>query len=305
MILAERGQFTVSIPPLESYLDESSDQKKENIFCVGAILANNHHLKIMQDAWVECLKIPANIAYFRAAACKGIREPFFKLRDQYGRQARSVADKIRADLESILLSNHWIGFGIGIVISDYEDVWNSIPIARQIYQRDPVEAAFSQMFFEITRAVQENAPDHQVGFVVDDSTYSGQIAAVFKALKINHPSFSPSIATLTPMDDKITPPLQMADLIASIVKDVFIDWLSSGKPEHAPLELKWHNHFEIIGKWDKEHMLNSIAATLSDPRYSARELAERPVPAPTKAELRRREKQRRKALTKATRPKTS
>lgn len=293
------------VPPLESYLDESSDEKRENIFCVGAILANKEHRTVMQDAWIERLKIPDDISYFRATACRGIRGPFFTLRDKYGPRARSVADKIRADLEDILLSNHWIGFGIGVVISEYEELWSSNPIARQIYQRDPVEAAFSQMFFEVTRAVQENAPDHQVSFIVDDSTYSGQIEEVFKALKINHPPFASSIATLTPLDDKINPPLQMADLIASIVKDVFIDWLDRGKPKYAPLELKWHNHFDIIGKWDRDHMLNSIAATLNDPRYSARELAERPVPQPTRAELRRREKQRRKALTKATRPKTS
>lgn len=206
---------------------------------------------------------------------------------------------MRADLELILLSSHWIGFGLGVLIRDYQEVWNAFPVARTLYREDPVEAAFSQMFFEIARATQKAAPDHQVAFIIDDSTYSGKIADAFKAVKIIHPSLASSMATLDPLDDKITPPLQMADLIASIVKDVFLEWLAQGKAEYAPLELKWHNHFEVIGKWDKEHMLTNIAETLIDPRYEARQFPQRPPPGPTKRDLKRKEKQRRKALIKS------
>ena len=91
----------------------------------------------------------------------------------------------------------------------------------------------------------------------------------------------------------------MADLLASLVKDIFLQWLASGKPEHVPLEEKWHDHFELIGRWDKEHMLISIADTLNDPRYGAGLLARKPLPKPTKQDLKRREKLRRKALVKA------
>jgi hypothetical protein len=286
----------VVIPILQSYLDESSDGKKEDIFCVGGFLANEQHWKAMQDAWLERLRVPDEIPYFRATACKGVHEPFFRLRQKYGSDAQNVADKLRADLESILLSHHWIGFGVGVVIADYREVWHAFPPARRLYRKDPVEAAFSQMFYEIARATKSAAPEHQVAFIIDDSTYSGKIADAFKALKIVNPSLAGTIATLAPLDDKVTPPLQMADLIVSIVKDVFLEWISKGKPKFAPLELKWHNHFQVIGRWDKEHMLTAIADTFGDSRFNAGQLPTRPSPEPTGADLKRKEKQRRKAL---------
>jgi hypothetical protein len=92
---------------------------------------------------------------------------------------------------------------------------------------------------------------------------------------------------------------QMADLVAGLVKDVFLQWLSGGKPEYVPLEERWHDHFELIGKWDKEHMLTGMAGTLGDPRYGSGLLARKPLPQPTRQELKRREKARRKALFKA------
>jgi len=285
-------------PILQSYLDESSDGNKEDVFCVGGFLAHKQHWAEMQTAWLERLKIPDEIPYFRATSCKGTHEPFFKLRGRYGQYAQSAANKIRADLEAILLRYPWIGFGIGILMPDYRDVWNSIPSARRLYQEDAVEEAFSAVFYEVARATQKNAPTHQVAYIIDDSTYSGKIAEAFKAVKINHPVLANSMATLAPKDDKITPPLQMADLIASIVKDVFLEWLKNGKPQHVPLEEKWHNHFEVIGKWDKDYMLHNIEATLKDKRYEAGQLAARPVPEPTRRDMKREQKKMRRALVK-------
>jgi hypothetical protein len=88
----------------------------------------------------------------------------------------------------------------------------------------------------------------------------------------------------------------MADLIASIVKDVFLEWLKTGKPEHVPLEEKWHSHFQLIGNWAKEYMLTSLAETLGDKRYGRGELASRPIPEPTMRDLKRKRKRTRKAL---------
>jgi hypothetical protein len=194
------------------------------------------------------------------------------------------------------LSCPWIGFGIAILVPDYNEIWKSFPAARRFYQKNPVEAAFGDMFYTIARATQENAPDHQVAYFIDDSTSSRAVIDAFKGVRANHQALASSMATISPLDDKKTPPLQMADLIASIVKDVFLEWLKTGKPEHVPLEEKWHSHFQLIGKWDKEYMLTSLAETLGDKRYGRGELASRPIPEPTMRDLKRKRKRTRKAL---------
>jgi hypothetical protein len=284
---------------LPAHIDESSDREQENVLCVCGILAHPVILAAIQSKWLERLKFPDEIAYFRATDCRRVDGAFFKLRKKYGSGAQAVADEIRDDLEGILLSYSWIGLGIGVLIPEYREIWNSFPPARRLYQEDPAEAAYAGLFFEIARAARKNAPDHRVAYIIDDSTYSGMISAAFDGLKINHPEVARAMATLASKDDKLTPPLQMADLLASLVKDNFLQWRASGKPECVPLEEKWHDHFELIGRWDKEHMLISMADTLSDPRYGAGLLARKPLPQPTRQELKRGEKLRRKALIKA------
>src|SRR5207245_1501086 len=91
-------------------------------------------------------------------------------------------------------------------------------------------------------------------------------------------------------DDKTTPPLQMADLVASIVKDMFLDWLSKGKPRRVLLEDKWHSHFERIGRFDAEQMVKSLKKTLESKRLTKGELPLRP----RKMDKRERKQERRR-----------
>lgn len=67
------------VPALKSYLDESSDGGNKEVLCVGAILANEVQLPLLENAWLERLRVPDDIPYFRASACDGVHEPFFKL----------------------------------------------------------------------------------------------------------------------------------------------------------------------------------------------------------------------------------
>jgi hypothetical protein len=284
------------IANLQSYLDESSDEMRKDVLCVGGFMAYEEDWTAMQEVWRERLRVPDEISYFRATSCKGIHESFFKLRKKYIDDARSVADKVRADLEDILLSRPWRGFGIGVLVPDYNAVWQAYPLARRMFRKDPVESAFAVMFCEIARAAQDVSSENRVAFTIDDSTYSGIIAEAFKGVKVNHPGLARSMATLEPLDDKVTPPLQMADLLASVVRDTFLEWLKVGRPQYIPMKEKWSNHFQLVGMWDKEYMLMNMVDTIDDPRFQTKQLALRTAPERTGAELRREEKRRRKAL---------
>ncbi len=288
----EKRIYAIMIP-LEAYLDDSTDSKKEQVVCVGAIVAAEENWPRLERIWLERLRRD-EIKYFRATECKGVHGAFYELREKYGlAKARTIARNLRHDLETILISHTWLGFGIGVLVSDYREVWDSDPNAKLFYREDPTEAAFSTMFFEIAAQVQENSPEYQVAYIMDDSSYSGIIAEAFKGLKQNSPTLP--IATLAPFDDKRTPVLQMADLFASITKDSFLQWLTDGKPEITKFDIKWQNHVALIGRWDKQHMLKSIKQNLADPRHAAGLFPKRIIHK-TKRELRQEEKARRKAL---------
>jgi len=293
---AKKRYFALIVPVLTSSLDESSDGGNKEVFCVGAILANNAHFPVMEKAWLERLRTPDDIPYFHSSACNGVHEPYLKLRSKYGDDAQAAVNKLRLDLESILISYPWVGLGLGVLIPDYKQVWEATPAAKEFYEEDPTQAAYHQMFFEITQSARSYSEDCRIAFIVDDSTYSGKLADAFKATKVNHQDIAPSMTTFAPSDDKITPSLQMADLIASVYRKYFLERVATGK---ATIDLKWGNHLDLFGLWDKVHMLNSIEKNLRDPRYHAGQLPRRPIPTPTSIEIKRQEKQRRKNLIKA------
>src|SRR5439155_1065620 len=63
-------------------------------------------------------------------------------------------------------------------------------------------------------------------YCIDESNYSDRSHHAHVAIKINHPTISKSLVTPpVPMNDKDTPALQTADLIACILKDWLLEWL--------------------------------------------------------------------------------
>jgi hypothetical protein len=272
----------VNGPILESFLDESADEQQEAAFCVGAFLCAKDILKVIQNAWVSRLQAE-NVAYFRASDCKAARGPFGGLRKTNGSLdlAKQAAFKIRTDLESILLSSHWIGFGLCVDLPEYANAWSALPEARLFFSEDPTVAAYSSMIQTITEAVVKQPGNHAVKFVVDDSTYSEKISDAYEAVKTYQPELAQSMATLIPLDDKVTPPLQMADLIASILKDSFIAFKETG----APFPARWDSHIEPIGIWDGEHTLDSIITTIDSDLFLTGQLVLQPGPKPKKRDV--------------------
>lgn len=278
----------VRFPQLHAYLDESADEKQEKAFCIGAFLANEEARNAIQAAWVKQLE-KDEIAYFRASDCKAVKGAFARLRKEHSslQLAREAAAKIRENLEAILLpiSALWMGFGLSVDVPDHTAVRNAFPESALFYSRDPTVAAYSQMIYTIARAARKNAPGHRVAFVFDGSSASSKIMAALDAIKEYHPVVAKSIATIAPADDKLTPPLQMADLVASVVRKSFLKHKETGEafPE------RWNAHFghdESLGIWDAEHTLRSLVKTVRSKRFvSGRLTRQGPPPKLSKRDI--------------------
>jgi hypothetical protein len=274
----ERGTMAV-IASIDAFLDESSDQNRKDVYSVAAFISSNNNWKALQDDWSTRLD-QDNIEYFHTASCKKVDGPFLPLRQKYGfERAQQKATQIREDLENILLgSDRWCWFGLCIVVPEYDAVLQAFPPARQFFAEDCTIAAYRQTMCEITldvrkrdseeRSKDSRHPNHSVAFFVDDSSMSEKICRAFIATKKDYPDIAGAMATCAPLNDKVTPPLQMTDLLASITKDAFLKWVSIGKPVNGfQLEPQWAGRLiGPIGIWTKEHMVDVLAKTISDPR---------------------------------------
>ena len=107
-------------------------------------------------------------------------------------------------------------------------------------------------------------------------------------MKKYHPRIAKHMETVAPFDDKRVPPIQMADLIASIIKDGFLQYKQHGTafPE------KWNDHIiSPIGIWDMAHTKDAVRATLK----RKHKLINQPGPKATKIDIKA---QRRMAIEK-------
>jgi hypothetical protein len=182
--------FAVAAQVLDAFIDESSDQKSKEVFCVAGFLAHERFWKALEEQWVKRLRADG-VKYFRSTDCKSVRGPFEHLRKVYGSlvAAKKAADTLRADLESILVSpqSHWHGFSLGVVIPEYNHILKKYPESRIFYAKDPTVAAYSQIMYEIVRTVRRKARKFGVAYILDASNYSNRIKHAFDAMKVHHP----------------------------------------------------------------------------------------------------------------------
>jgi len=266
--------MTLPLPIVDSYSDESADERCEHAFCVGAIIAGAHHWALIQDEWKKRLN---GLDYFSCKDHRTLGGPFQKLIRQCGSlaAARKKADALRADLEDVLLSvDWWGGFGIVVPIEDYRAIFQTSPFACHIYKDRtiPTVPAYSQMMFQVACTARCETPGQQVGvaFYIDKSSDEKKIQDAHRAIKIIHPTIRESlVAPPVALDDKLTPALQAADLLAGMVKNAALKWIADGRPPHGvAIEPKWIRHFaEPIGVFDSAHMLRSVTKTIRSKRF--------------------------------------
>jgi hypothetical protein len=268
----------VKVPMFDSYLDESSDQQQEFVICVASFLARERRWQNIQQAWMDRLA-KDGVKYFSAKDCRSVQGPFRHLRSVHGslEAAKTVATNIRTDLEAILLADsHWTGFCVVIIVPDYKEVLLDYSIARRFFADDALEHAYAQVMYESMHTVRRKAKGNELAFFIDDSSYSNHVMNAFRNMRANHPVIARAAKTVVPLDDENTPPLQMADLLASIAKDGFLAWMKHKGKGAYPLPERWDARFERVGTWDKTHMLRSLARTLNSSRFANDTLARRP-----------------------------
>lgn len=176
-------------------------------------------------------------------------------------------------------------------MSEYNEVFHVSPAARMLYlEDDPTEAAYAKVMYLVARSARKNAPGAEIAYVIDEAEFSGKIADVFKAIKQNNPVIGKVMRNIVPLDDKVTVPLQIADLIASVLKDGILERFRTGEPLKLPDN--WNGHFDEGGLFllDKTSILHDIRATLKSKRYYKGKLAKRPVAPLSKSEKKRRQK---------------
>lgn len=212
-------------------LDESSDGATGQVFAVGGFIAP--HLLAWFEAerlWQKRLE-QDSLPYFRAVDCQSVRGPFEKFRSNKTSltvDERKKVDGIRHDLVDVLIKQHFLGFGFGLLMADYQQVRAQSAEAARLLGTVPYHLAY-QMAMTHAALILHDTDDQQsnvLGFVCDEhETYAYHAKATYDELKSKNPIVSSNMGSLTYMDDKKSPAVQMADLMAYETMRKTLRWL--------------------------------------------------------------------------------
>lgn len=245
-------------------LEDSADQKRERIFVASGLAARELVWNDVEDQWWARLS-QDNVAYFRSSDCKRLDGPFRHLRSQ--KNGREIANLLRDELETYLVSANVSGFALGVVMADYREVLQKVPAAQIFYEDDPTVMAFYHLMYEINRTIRRKAKGCSVAFIYDKSSASEKVAHAFNALKTAHPVSGRSMATFAPLDDRDHAPLQAADMLGDVCRGIFESWLNQGRPRCVPIPERWQSNLVFTGKFDKEYLIYTVQTNLANPRF--------------------------------------
>jgi hypothetical protein len=208
---------------LWSYIDESSDGSQKKAFVAAGFIAPVKTWIALRNPWKRKLK-EHRIAYFKSSECRNLQGEFHKYKREFGlEEGKRKALLARDDLERIIRDSSVVGFALGTNMADFWEV-NSMPEAKASshWNSDYEDATFQILIHDLLTRLKTEFHDrnYQIGFVHDDSSKSAKLKASYDCFKMRHPDLAECMRSFTSLDDKKHPPLQMADLMADVARDM-------------------------------------------------------------------------------------
>ncbi|HEX4426306.1 MAG TPA: DUF3800 domain-containing protein [Terriglobales bacterium] len=267
-------------------LDESSDRLQEKMFVVAGYLARQDEWTEIERQWMRRLgqeSDPEPIRYFSTSECMYLTGEFKRFSDpkRYPKpNGKIAANSVRDDLMGILRASSTMGFALGINLKDYRAIRKSAR-ARKVLLASPYELAYMMTMMVVVGTCEDQMPERSgietIAFLCDEHDRSGNIKAVYDRLKDNNPESAPWMGTLTYRDNKKSPAIQAADLLAGHCKEFLIKSLEDSCGESLTDKYKslFGRNVGIVGmdKRSLELVVNANSMIDAKPSiYSTRQM---------------------------------
>ncbi|NYF88064.1 DUF3800 domain-containing protein [Tunturiibacter empetritectus] len=242
---------------LKCYIDDSKDSKQEKVFVSAGFLANKIDWSHLTDEWNRCL-IRHGIAYYKTSEYKMMKGQFERFRSV----GRTTAKQIKAELQQIVKNHHQTiaGVAVAVNVQDYLKVCLR-PEAKSIFSKNTYHRALESLVFQTCKKVRRDLGRKiQIAFVHDEGDDYPELLLLYKDFKKKNPKTAKMMAGFTIQDDKITPALQMADMIANNIQRKAVKSLEAGKLNKEEFEM--HENIVIARIMNEEYMLNMLKRVL-------------------------------------------
>jgi hypothetical protein len=250
---------------LWSYIDESSDGSQKKAFVAAGFMAPVADWIALRKPWKRKLK-EHRIAYFKSSECRNLQGEFHKYKRELGLETgKEKALLIRDELEKIIRGSSVIGFAMGVSMADFWKL-NAAPEvkANPRWNTDHEDAAFRLLIHALVSRLKTEfrGKNYQIGFVHDESSKSAKLKRSYDCFKRQHPDLAECMRNFTSLDDKKHPPLQMADLMADVARDMITRKIDNPELGVTPRQGVTGSVF-TVDCWQKAGMLKILQGTAS------------------------------------------
>ncbi|HEY1657763.1 MAG TPA: DUF3800 domain-containing protein [Candidatus Sulfotelmatobacter sp.] len=244
-----RGRKGVLAMIGQMYLDDSKDGHQKIAVVSAGLLGTREQWSLLWRLWDERLRLD-ELAYFKTTDCRHLNGAFRSFR-RLGKISvgKTAAQKVRSDLERLIRGTGLKALGVAIAMPD----WNSLkhlPGSCGFFARDAYETAMQSLFFEGIKRIRRG--HNVIAFYHDEGNDFPRLHAVYKDFKTKNERLVKYLAGFDPRDDKQTPPLQAADLIANMALELASEWVQ--KRQIADLK-KLRECIPEVLVWDRVELL--------------------------------------------------
>jgi len=237
-----------------TFIDDSADERQEIVVVAGALVARDRHWGELSRKWTQRLKHDG-LRYFRSTEYNSLRGEFsvFTNSAKYPKPKGSeAARKLRDDLEAIIKRFPIVGVACVIPIPEYRQTVTEYELETKL-DPDPFSAAMQSVMRACALMAKDQlaGENNLVGFVCDDSPNSAKLSAAYAGFKYKNLRIQDSLAGFAHLDDKKCPPLQAADMVASMGKQMAFEYFKKGQDITLP---RLQGVFHKLEIWDRDLM---------------------------------------------------
>lgn len=240
-----------------SYIDDSADEKQEFVMVAGALMGTPQQWRSVTRAWTERLR-QHGIAYFRSTEYNSLRGQFQKFRNpiEYPKpEGTKAAQRLRDDLEASLQAKV-LGLACFVNLKEFREVVQECKQLRKSFAPDPFNFAMQTVMRECAFAAQRHLKGtaNRVAFVCDESSNSVKLYQSYLNFKDKNVPVRATLGGMIHRDDKVTPALQAADMVAGLSKEVSLKYVRNGA-EIPPTLPRLNGILWKIVSWNKPTLL--------------------------------------------------
>ncbi len=242
-------------------MDESADGQRKKVFVVGGFIGTKEHWVDVEGAWESRVKRDG-LDYFRTSDCIKLTKEFEKWVSRYGKkEARRMANELFDDLKILLKSTELQFACLVVPMADYAEI-AAEPEGRRVLDPDPYFSAYGELVYRIARIVGDSPDRDMVAYLFDEHSKAERLSARWSDFKHRHPRAAAHMATIAPLDDKVSPCIQIADLIAHNTRETFEDQMDRNDENMASLE-EWKPMVLWLARWDKVYLREMVSTSIA------------------------------------------